>query len=518
MSWIKDALWGFRIPPVMELELAQRAVIRGIRYNDGFAKELHGTDPRLTRALNAQAIMNNRIPDMREPGDFPYCIWHPKTPSQDTCRALLQRYPQMNYQIGRVCAVAGYTDLYHSLGLPPEIHIAEEARDNSNLDIYNAITSQPVKYAVFNDYLRTYTPSSPKPSLINGDTCVRSMLEIKQRYCTPYAVKSYPVNSCPPPYRRDGFRRRHFDITEDMCIDTYNVSAPKTEQNIVVPLLYSSLPTDLPTVQKDLLILMAAVQGNLDRYERLRRPFLIQKEVPCLVLGIYHHSLFAKWVAQQLDAGEARFNVPRVKRALHARFIMSNNLERITPDTQGDELPHLIWYPHFAVPETYIELARRRSDMRLQAARACVVADYSDAYCEIDPPWDRALAREADKSLNPFYARDLKKKAEIAGVRYEGYDCGGDEEGFIPDWKFFTVKKDTWTHVHTSSHVLGRIDCSAVKNDVGWYGLYDGEQAEVRDIEATIFASEEARREEREALEEIERQYPVHMEVPWLKL
>jgi len=38
MSWIKDALWGFRTPPMMELELAQRAVIRGIRYNDGFAQ------------------------------------------------------------------------------------------------------------------------------------------------------------------------------------------------------------------------------------------------------------------------------------------------------------------------------------------------------------------------------------------------------------------------------------------------------------------------------------------------
>lgn len=94
---------------------------------------------------------------------------------------------------------------------------------------------------------------------------------------------------------------------------------------------------------------------------------------------------------------------------------------------------------------------------------------------------------------------------------------GGGEEKFIEDWKFLTVKKDTWTHVHTTSDVLGRIDCSAIENDVGWYGLYDGEQAEVRNIEATIFANEEARREEREALEEIERQHPVHMGVPWVK-
>jgi hypothetical protein len=189
-----------------------------------------------------------------------------------------------------------------------------------------------------------------------------------------------------------------------MSIDTYSVSAPKINQFIVVPLLYNPLPVDLSTVQKDLLILMTAVQGNIDRHARLRRPFLIQQEVPCLVRGIYHHPLFAKWVAQQLDAGDSRFDTLRVKKALHARFVMSNNLERITVDTKGYELPYLIWYPRFAVPETYVEPARRRPEMRVQAARACVVADYSDAYCEIGAPWDRALARKAEASPNSFYA------------------------------------------------------------------------------------------------------------------
>lgn len=64
MAWIREALQGFKVPPMMDLELAQRAVIRGIRYNDGFATELHSTNPHFTRAINAQAIMNNRIPDM----------------------------------------------------------------------------------------------------------------------------------------------------------------------------------------------------------------------------------------------------------------------------------------------------------------------------------------------------------------------------------------------------------------------------------------------------------------------
>ena len=81
--------------------------------------------------------------------------------------------------------------------------------------------------------------------------------------------------------------------------------------------------------------------------------------------------------------------------------------------------------------------------MRVQAARACVVADYSDAYCEIGALWDRALAREAEGSPNSFYAEDMRKKAEAAGVKYEGYDYRGDEEGFVQPWKFFTVKNNT---------------------------------------------------------------------------
>ncbi|KAJ4378726.1 hypothetical protein N0V86_005597 [Didymella sp. IMI 355093] len=509
MSWIKDALWGFAMPPMMDLELAQRAVIRGIRYNDGFASELHGTDAQFTRALNAQAIMNNRIPDMHEPDEFPYCIWHPKIPTKDTCQELLHRYPQLNYQIGRVCAVAGYTDVYHSLALLPEVHIAEEARDANNLDIYNVITAQPAKYAVFDDYSRTYTPSSPRPSLINGDTCVRSMLEIKQRYSMPHHV-----NSNVPWYRRRGFSNRRFDITEDMSIDTYHSDAHKIDQAVVIPLLYNPLPADLPTVQKDLLILTAAVHGDIDRYARLRRPYVSTKEVACLARGIYHNPMFAKWVALQLEAGDERFNTQRVKKALHARFIMSNNLERITSDTPEADLPYLIWYPHLAERETYVELARKRPDVRIQAARACLVANYEDAYRDIDPPWDRALAREADESPNPFFAEDLRRKAAAAGVEYQGCNWRDAGEGYIEPWKFFTLQKDTWTHGHTSSKPLGRIELSAVENDMGYFGLYDGEQADVRSIEATVFASAEAREKEREALEEIEEQWPRHTRYP----
>jgi hypothetical protein len=95
----------------------------------------------------------------------------------------------MAYQVGRVCAVAGYDDLYCELNLLLEVHIAEEARDNGTISIYNEIIAQLVKYAVFNDYEWTYEPDTPRAATINGDTCVRSMLELKQRSQHPTIPK-----------------------------------------------------------------------------------------------------------------------------------------------------------------------------------------------------------------------------------------------------------------------------------------------------------------------------------------
>jgi hypothetical protein len=152
----------------------------------------------------------------------------------------------MAYQVGRVCAVAGYFDLYRNLNLLPEVHIAEEARDNGSLAIFGSIISQPVRYAVFNDYERKYEPNAPRVAVINGDICVQSLLELKQRYqeSTKESSKGY----WRPSY--DGFDVRQFDITEDMCIDTYTSDreAYSINENVVIPLLYSPLSVELPTV------------------------------------------------------------------------------------------------------------------------------------------------------------------------------------------------------------------------------------------------------------------------------
>jgi hypothetical protein len=62
---------------------------------------------------------------------------------------------------------------------------------------------------------------------------------------------------------------------------------------------------------------------------------------------------------------------------IHARFVMNNDLSRLTESTPESELPRLIWHPNLS---TYEELAHRRPSTK----KACVVAlvqdDNKDAF------------------------------------------------------------------------------------------------------------------------------------------
>ncbi|OQE18517.1 hypothetical protein PENFLA_c021G02635 [Penicillium flavigenum] len=154
--------------------------------------------PEFTHALNARAIMSNRVQNMKSPDDFPYCFWHPDIPDERTL-------------VGRACAAGGYTSLYLKLDPLPDVAIAEEARDNrpSGQAIYKSIIISPIRWACALPGARPVDP-------------------------------------------------------------------------VAVQLLCKPLPTDLPTVDKDILFLMAAWSGNIDRYARLRRPTMINGELPCV--------------------------------------------------------------------------------------------------------------------------------------------------------------------------------------------------------------------------------------------
>ncbi|KAI7786226.1 Alpha-mannosyltransferase [Diaporthe eres] len=343
----------------------------------------------------------------------PYCIWCPDLATEDTYRSLAARYPRMRYQVGRACAVAGYLTLYEELGLLPDVSTGEEAREGQSEGsraTYNHILSQPVRYAIMNDYERSVNEAEPKPgSHLNGDTATRSCLSVTQD------VGSFGVGRWVDHY---------FDLTEDA-----NVGEGFSEENFVpkfpveqAQLLYLPLPPDLPKTNKDVLILMAAYEGNVDRYARLRRPVAVEDELKCVLRGIYHHTTFAKWWAQcgddtrwpQSDAWNA------ILTAVDARFIMNEELSRIWPRPSGTRPylnPFLIWWPLIPHEATLRELVRRRPDMKLQVALACIAGDYHVTYKSLDVKPHHYLWKQAQVyRANPFYIQDLETRAAEAGI------------------------------------------------------------------------------------------------------
>lgn len=175
------AIQGKRIPDDPTNQIAQLFVARGIRIHDDLARELHGHLPEFTRALNARAIMSNRVPNIKSPDDFPYCFWHPDIPAERTLRVLVEKYPGndlLRYQVGRACTAGGYTSLYLEPDLLPNVAIAEEPRDNrtSGQAIYESNINSPTRWACMDDYNRCLHSTLRSVAHLNGDTCVRCML------------------------------------------------------------------------------------------------------------------------------------------------------------------------------------------------------------------------------------------------------------------------------------------------------------------------------------------------------
>jgi hypothetical protein len=130
----------------------------------------------------------------------------------------------------------GIRNCIESWTLLPEVHIAEEARDNGCTVIFEEIIGSPVMYSVMNDYSRQI--ENPRVAKVNGDTAVQSSLEIKQKYARPTGVKGG--------WREHGYREGYFNITEDWNIGEEDSEPPDPED--ITPLLYNPLPANLPTV------------------------------------------------------------------------------------------------------------------------------------------------------------------------------------------------------------------------------------------------------------------------------
>jgi hypothetical protein len=388
----ESALRGQTLPEHLGNGDVQLCLVSGIRQHAAFARSAEVADlcctPRqemFVRARNARLIMSDEVPSyelMGDKGSYPYCIWYPDVASEDTYRKLAVAYPDMRYQVGRACAVAGYAQLYRELDLLPDPCIAEEAREagranEGSRQIFEHIMAAPVRYSVMNDYDLTVTLDRPKPgAFLNADTAVRATLTGRKRYV-------------------DCFRRwTYFNITEGWGIGLETVEiepAELTEDE--VDLLASPLPLDLPTMHKDLLILVSAYEGNFDRYARLRRPGCsVEYELHCLVPGVYRSTAMALWLSRNPDimhmvaAGWDKNEVSALRRAIHARHVMNNDTHHLLdadPPVPDDELPYWIWYPTLPSDHTLCTLAEARPAMRAQCARACIAAGYRSAYIKI---------------------------------------------------------------------------------------------------------------------------------------
>jgi hypothetical protein len=383
------------------------------------------------------------IPEMSNYEDFPYCLWYPEVPTEETCRKLVIKHPKLRYLVGRACAVAGYSKLYYELDLLPEVHIAEEARDNKHMDIFKAIMENNIKYSTMDDYTRTIFPDHPHLAYLNGDTAVRSTLEIKQEPNQPYLKSGFL-----------GLNELPFDITEDLSVGTSQMKRPEIPEDVVA-LLYTPLPSDLPSIDKDIIILMAAYHGDIDRYARLRRPKMIKFELNCVVRGIYHQPMFANW----WYVVEKTQNV-RLRRACHARFIMSDDLSRITQETT--ELPTNIWYPDVASESIYAELIRRVPRMTQEVARACIIGRYDALWKLIDPAPTEPLLAEARDSAYPLFREDLEEK--MAHMNDASIPRGAD-------WEMYTttqLRSQRYPELHKSLYTtLLSEDFMEIYNGVG---------------------------------------------------
>ncbi|BCS20906.1 uncharacterized protein APUU_21338A [Aspergillus puulaauensis] len=516
------AIQGSRIPKTLDEEVHRLCTIRGIRHHYGFAKELRGVSLDFTRALNARDIMSGIIPTMLTPEEVPYCFWYPDIPTEQTLRALVQRYPDMVYQVARACAAAGYFDLYKELDVLPEVHVAEEAgyaaaqrNSKGSREIYDLIISQPIKFEIMNDYTRTVNTAGRRVACLNGDTAVYSSLTVRSKYSDPWDIEKahmpWTEYHTDPPY---------FNITEDWGIDDKDCAGPNPKApEDYFPLVYTPLPADLPFIDKDKLIQVAAYNGEIDRYARLRRPRMLEDEWAMVVHGIYHNPIFAKWWSTQIPEHPQHRHEINIRRAINARRIMSDDLTWLTMDTPGGLLPELIWYPNVAHYTTYEKLAHKRPDMFEDCLRASIVADYTWTWDDLlraapellkdklpsepesepeDPKlwWlskcaGYGLWREARDSSNKKFQNDICAAVPDAAEKFRPENWWGDY--YVASRLYSPQNRDPVVHLH-----------DPVQPGACEEGPYNGMDCGVGDFDIALFLGSTVSREtwKREILDE----------------
>ncbi|KAF5538942.1 hypothetical protein FNAPI_10969 [Fusarium napiforme] len=158
----------------------------------------------------------------------------------------------------------------------------------------------------------------------------------------------------------------------------------------------------------ELMDYMAAHDGNIERYAQLANSgrTLTQLGQDCVIRGILHHTMYARWWADQIknDTIYARSS-PYVW-----------DIQRAHVESCSTTLPHLkkagrkeSRCPTSSVPE-----------MKRQCAAAAIVCDYQNVYKSLDPEPSWHLWKVASKfAANPFYREDQERRGREKDVDVE---------------------------------------------------------------------------------------------------
>lgn len=234
-------------------------------------------------------------------------------------------------------------------------------------------------------------------------------------------------------------------------------------------LLYNPLPQDLPTVKKTLLTQMAAYDGNIERYARLAMSgrTLTSEDQDCVIRGIRHHSMYARWWADQIknDTVYARScpHVWELQSAIAARRIMLNDLSIFSDGwPSGVPMPYVIWSPLRPHPEMLQLLVEKVPEMKTQAVAAAIVCDYDTLYEWFDPEPSWHLWKVASMfSTNPFYREDQERRAKEKSIRV-------NRDKWM-DTEFLELMRTREVGVHHG-------DCAQIQDSVGAYWVSETDQ------------------------------------------
>lgn len=192
---------------------------------------------------------------------------------------------------------------------------------------------------------------------------------------------------------------------------------------------------------------MAAYYGNIERYSRLRCPRVIEGELGCLARGIYHNSMFALWCVTQTIP--SRYNTRHIKRAIHARMIMSNDLSRIVnsdtmqPREEFKDMPYMIGYPIPAHDNTYKTLAKAVTSMRPAILHAAVYTKNKSLFDWLLDDLGMAPTRPA---LQEAHAQKWGIGDDHPSYFIDRLKANSEELGIDPDareafsWKMYSAK------------------------------------------------------------------------------